>query len=77
MPDSEASRLYANSMSRIYQRIGLVQRVLGGKCDLGSEAFDAELVYLQFRKILEEIAFSPLAANKTEYAALHANFSKH
>lgn len=77
MPDSEAARLYANSMSRISQRVGLVQRVLGRQCDLGSEAFDTELVYLQFRKILEEIAFSSLAANKTEYAALHANFSKH
>jgi hypothetical protein len=77
MPDSEAARLYANSMSRIYQRVGVVQRVLGRECDLGSEAFDTELVYLQFRKVLEEIAFSSLAANKTEYAALHANFSKH
>lgn len=77
MPDSEAARLYANSMSRIYQRVGLVHRVLDRQCDLGSEAFDTELVYLQFRKVLEEIAFSSLAANKTEYAALHTNFSKH
>lgn len=77
MPDSEAALLYVNSMSRIHQRVGLVQKVLGRECGLGSETFDAELVYLQFRKILEEIAFSSLAANKTEYAALHANFTKH
>jgi hypothetical protein len=77
MPDSEAARLYANSMSRVRQRVDLVQRVLGREFELGSEAFDAELVYLQFRKILEEIAFSSLAANKTEYSALHANFAKH
>jgi hypothetical protein len=77
MPDSEAARLYANSMSRVRQRVDLVQRLLGRELDLGSEAFDAELVYLQFRKILEEIAFSSLAANKTEYSALHANFAKH
>lgn len=77
MPDSEAASLYANSMSRIYQRVGLVRKVLDRQCDLGSEAFDTELVYLQFRKILEEIAFSSLAANRTDYAALHANFNKH
>ncbi len=77
MPDSEAARLYANSMSRIRQRIGLVQQVLNREIELGSEAFDAELVYLQLRKILEEIAFSSLAANKAEYSTLHANFAKH
>lgn len=33
--------------------------------ELGSEAFDAELVYLQFRKILDEITFSSLAANNS------------
>ena len=55
MPDSEAARLYANSMSRIRQRIGLVQQVLNREIELGSEAFDAELVYLQLRKILEKI----------------------
>jgi hypothetical protein len=77
MPDSEDARLYANSMSRVRNRVDLVQRLLGRELDLGSEAFDAELVYLQFRKILEEIAFSSLAANKTEYSALHANFAQH
>ena len=64
-------------MSRVRQRVDLVRRVLGREFELGSEAFDAELVYLQFRKILEEIAFSSLAANKTEYAALRAKFAKH
>jgi hypothetical protein len=77
MPDSEAARLYANSMSRIRQRIDLVQQVLNREIELGSEAFDAELVYLQLRKVLEEIAFSSLAANKAEYSTLHANFAKH
>lgn len=77
MPDSEAARLYVNSMSRIRQRIELVEKVLIRVLDLGSEAFDTELVYLQFRKILEEIAYSTLAANKTEYSALHANFANH
>lgn len=77
MPDSEAARLYANSMSRIRQRIDLVQQVLNREIELGSEAFDAELVYLQLRKVLEEIAFSSLAANKAEYSTLHTNFAKH
>lgn len=77
MPDSKDARLYADSMSRVRNRVDLVQRLLGRELDLGSEAFDAELVYLQFRKILEEIAFSSLAANKTEYSALHANFAQH
>ena len=77
MPDSEASSLYANSMSRIRQRLTLVQQVLDREIELGSDAFDAELVYLQFRKVLEEIAYSSLAANKAEYSALHANFAKH
>ncbi len=77
MPDFDAARLYANSMSRIRQRIDLVIQVLERGIRLGSDAFDTELVYLQFRKVLEEIAFSSLAANKTEYAALHANFARH
>ena len=77
MSISEAAQLYSSNMSIIRDRINLVRSVLNNQVLLGSEAFETELVYLQFRKVLESIAFSSLAANKEQYASLHANFSKH
>jgi hypothetical protein len=77
MPEESAAKLYVNSMARIRQRIDLVTAILDRSISLGAEVFETELVYLQFRKVLEEIAFSSLIANREQYAELHTNFSNH
>lgn len=77
VPISEAAQLYSSNMSIIRDRITFFRSVLDNQVLLGSEAFETELEYLQFRKVSESIAFSSLAANKERDASLHANFSKH
>jgi hypothetical protein len=73
----EDIQIYTNSMSRIRQRINFVQGVNANQPDLGSAVFKGELMFLQLRKVLEEIAFSSLAANKAKYSELHDTFSTH
>ncbi len=36
-----------------------------------------ELIFVQFRKALEEIAFASLSANREKYGEVHANFATH
>jgi hypothetical protein len=77
MPSNSDATLYVNSMSRIRERVELIEKVFTDAIDLGSETFRAELIFLQFRKMLEEIAFSSLAANKDKYSELNARFAEH
>ena len=76
MPDSDV-QLYVNSMARIRERINFIQTVNVNQINIPSTAFKGEFMFLQFRKVLEEIAFSTIAANMDAYSALHANFSVH
>ena len=50
---------------------------MSGATPVGNGDQIAELIFVQFRKTLEEIAFASLSANKEKYAEVHANFSKH
>jgi len=68
---------YCNCMSQIRQRTGMVQSVLARTITTGQEVFDIELIFVQFRKILELIAFSTLTANRDKYSLAHANFAVH
>ena len=68
---------YCNCMSQIRQRTGLVQSVLNRTVTTGQDVFDTELIFVQFRKILELIAFSTLTANREKYSLAHANFAVH
>ena|SRR5215469_3175866 len=70
-------QLYVNSMARIRERINYVQTVNVNKIEVGSTVFKAELMFLNLRKVLEEIAFSTLAANKDVYSTAYTNFSTH
>lgn len=45
------------------------------KITTANESLDTEIVFLQFRKMLEQIAFASLAANKAAYAAARAKFA--
>jgi len=68
-------QLYVNSMARIRERINFIETVNVNQINIPPPAFKAELMFLQFRKVLEEIAFSTIAANKNAYSVLHASFS--
>jgi hypothetical protein len=76
-------QIYCNHMAQIRDRINVVQTIMVSRIHIGLPSQPplkdqtAELICVQFRKILEGIAFSSLAANKEEYSEVHANFSKH
>jgi len=70
-------KIYAQSMAGIRDRINIIQTVNVNQVNIPSTTFKAEFMFLQFRKVLEEIAFSTIAANKDAYSALHAKFSVH
>jgi hypothetical protein len=64
-------------MARIRDRISVVQTIMSGGIKIGLADQTAELIFVQFRKTLEEIAFASLSANKEKYSEVHANLSKH
>ena len=64
-------------MEELRDRLALLDALGAKSVTIGVPVFDAELAFLQFRKILELIAFSSLIANRTLYSATHANFSNH
>ena len=71
------AQIYCDCMVRIRHRINVVQTIMSGGIKIGHADQTAELIFVQFRKTLEEIAFATLSANKEKYAEVHANFSKH
>jgi hypothetical protein len=70
-------QIYCDCMSRIRDRINVVQTIAPGGIKIGHADQTAELIFVQFRKSLEEIAFASLSANKEKYSEVHANFSRH
>ena len=70
-------QIYCDCMARIRDRINVVQTIMSPGITIWPSDLAAELISLQFRKTLEEIAFSSLSANKKKYSEIHANFSRH
>lgn len=70
-------QIYCDCMARIRDRINVVQTIISGGIKIGLADQTAELIFVQFRKALEEIAFATLSANKEKYSEVHSNFSKH
>jgi hypothetical protein len=68
---------YCNLMEDIKTRISVVNNALDP--DLGDMPWviRLEVVYLQYRKILEEIAFGTLISNHTQFSVVFKNFSKY
>lgn len=67
---------YAQCMSRIRNRLNVIDDVLAGRLDLSRfEDVQAEVIFVQFRKSLEELAFATLSANRDIYSAVHTKFS--
>jgi len=70
-------QIYCDCMARIRHRVNVVQTIMAGGIQIGHADQTAELIFVQFRKTLEEIAFASLSANKEKYSEVHANFSRH
>lgn len=62
-------------MEELLPRFRLARAVFNKELTLGQINLDVELVFLQFRKILEQIAFASLVANKDAYSAARKNFA--
>lgn len=68
---------YCNCMEEVRHRVGVISAVQSGQVSTGYPAFDAETIFVQFRKTLELIAFASLTANKAEYSSQFEKFSTH
>jgi hypothetical protein len=75
MPSNE--EVYANSTARLRNRLNVVDEVLSGRIAITLQGLIAEIIFVQFRKSLEDLAFASLSANKDVYSAVHAKFSVH
>ena len=74
MSEPSANR-YRDLMLEAKNRMSSIDRVLGGSCNLGFLPINTETVYLQFRKILELVAYASLVANIDIYAAARKDHS--
>lgn len=76
-PQSDRST-YANCMDKVRQRIAAIKWLIATAKHFQSQHFIlAEAIFVQFRKILELIAFASLTANKDAYAQANKNFQSH
>jgi len=64
-------------MAGIRERLNVVVTIMEGRIPLLPEQLANELIFIQFRKSLEEIAFAFLSANRDKYSEVHGNFAKH
>jgi len=72
---SKDAELYCGCMEQLWQRITLVNSLFARRVTTGQDHLDAEIVFLQFRKILEHIALASLVANKDAYSKARASFA--
>ena len=76
-------QIYCDAMAQVRTRINVVQTIMAGNLHIGLagqahlQDQTAELIFVQFRKVLEGVAVASLSANREKYAEVHANFSKH
>lgn len=70
-PQTEPIQIYLAAMEDIKARILIIKRITEGLSPLNDEGMDGEVVCLQLRKVLEQIAFASLAAHKDAYSAVH------
>lgn len=68
---------YINVLYEIKRRTGVIDAFMAGNTHAVYEATNIETVCLQFRKILELIAFSSLIANVKEYSQQYTKFAEH
>ncbi len=78
MPSDEAqdgAKKYANCMDRVRFHLSTVEGLFSKRIRTGYQDLTVELIFLHFRKALEEMAFSSLCANVEKYSAAHAKFA--
>lgn len=68
---------YRAGLIEIKRRIKVIDHIGQGKLHVLYPATSVETAALQFRKVVELIAFSSLIANKNIYSEIHTKFSKH
>jgi len=73
----EAPDKYINVLREIKRRMLVIQSFMNGETHAVFEATNIETVCLQFRKVLELIAFSSLIANVKEYSQQYDKFTEH
>ena len=66
-----AAATYCSCMEDVKQRLQMIKSITEGHSPLGSEGHDAEVVCLLLRRVLEQIAFSSLVAQRETYEAVH------
>lgn len=74
MSDSSVKQ-YCGLMQEIQNRVSAIRLILEENVSLGFVNINAETVYLQFRKILELIAYASLVANFKIYSAARNDHS--
>jgi hypothetical protein len=67
---------YETTLFEIDKRLGVIRAYLGKEKTTGYLIIEVELIAVQFRKIIELIAFSSLIVNKDEYDAFRAGMNK-
>lgn len=75
-PDVSAASRYCDCMEDIKTRLGLIKNIVAGHSPLGSEGLDGEVVCLQLRRILEQIAFGSLLAHRDTYETAHNDLER-
>jgi hypothetical protein len=68
-------QIYCNCIKRVRHHVNIADTVFARKIDTGHRDLNAELIFLHFRKALEEIAFASLSANREKYSAARAGFA--
>lgn len=69
-------QIYCDCMERVRHHVSVADTVFAGKISTGSADLNTELIFLHFRKALEEIAFSSISANREEYANARPGFAR-
>jgi hypothetical protein len=72
---STDAELYCSCMEQLLPRFELVKCIFAKQVTSGHDFLDAEIVFLQFRKMLEHIAFASLVANKDVYSKVRGSFA--
>ena len=68
---------YQERLFEIKRRIDVLTKYIQKRQTTGFLVTDVEFVCLQFRKVIEEIAFLSLIANKEEYSKQYSKFETH
>ena len=68
---------YCACMDQVKARLALATSIMNAPPPAGDHSAQAELIAIQFRKILELIAFGSLVANQVKFSTAYADFATH